>query len=143
MAQDVACYLPNCLAASICRRTASSELHAAGAYRHGERQEVQRQGGHGRRLAFNLHVNGSPHLAGETYHAFAFRRCMHARLIHRSTELIDESGDISKSGLREALNTASSANLISMDQSNQHECQHGEIGSIFKFFKIQGIPVLG
>ena len=103
MAQDVACYLPNCLAASICRRTASSELHAAGAYRHGERQEVQRQGGHGRRLAFNLHVNGSPHLAGETYHAFAFRRCMHARLIHRSTELIDESGDISKSGLPEAL----------------------------------------
>jgi hypothetical protein len=49
---------------------------------------------------------------------------------------MDESGDISKSGLREALNTASSANLISMDQ-------HGEIGSIFEFFKIQGIPVLG
>jgi hypothetical protein len=47
-----------------------------------------------------------------------------------------ESWDISKSGLREALNTASSANLISMDQ-------HGEIGSIFEFFKIQGIPVLG
>ena len=84
VAQDVARYLPNCLAASICRRITSSELHAAGAYRHGERQEVQRQGGHGRRLAFNLHVNGSPHLAGETYHAFTFRRCMHARLIHRS-----------------------------------------------------------
>ena len=49
---------------------------------------------------------------------------------------MDESGDISKSGLREALNTASSANLNSMDQ-------HGEIGSIFEFFKIQGIPVLG
>ena len=81
-----------------------------------------RQGGHGRRLAFNLHVNGSPHLAGETYHAFAFRRCMHARLIHRFTELMDESSNISKSGLREALNTASSANLISMDQ-------HGEIGN--------------
>ena len=84
VAQDVARYLPNCLAASICRRIASSELHAAGAYRHGERQEVQRQGGHGRRLAFNLHVNGSPHPAGETYRAFTFRRCMHARLIHRS-----------------------------------------------------------
>ena len=50
---------------------------------------------------------------------------------------MDESGDISKSGLREALNTDSSANLISMDQ-------HGEIGSIFDFFfKIQGIPVHG
>jgi hypothetical protein len=49
---------------------------------------------------------------------------------------MDEFGDISKYGLREALNTASSANLISMDQ-------HGETGSIFKFFKIQGIPVLG
>ena len=131
MAQDVACYLPNCLAASICRRNASSELHAAGAYRHGERQEVQRQGGHGRRLAFNLHVNGSPYLAGETYHAFAFRRCMHARLIHRFTELMDKSSNISKSGLREALNTASSANLISMDQ-------HGEIGSILNFSKYRG-----
>jgi hypothetical protein len=49
---------------------------------------------------------------------------------------MDESGDISKSGLQEALNTASSANLISMDQ----QC---EIGSIFKFFKTQGTPVLG
>jgi hypothetical protein len=49
---------------------------------------------------------------------------------------MDESGDISKSGMREALNTASSANLISTHQ-------HGEIGSIFVFFKIQGIPVLG
>ena len=120
--QDAARYLSNYRATSICIRITSSELHAAGAYRHGERQEVQRQGGHGRRLAFNLHVNGSPHLAGETYCAFTFRRCMHARLIHRSTKLIDESGDISKSGLREALNTASSANLLSTDQ-------HGEIGS--------------
>ena len=51
-------------------------------------------------------------------------------------KLMDESGDISKSGLREALNTASSANLNSMDQ-------HGEIGSIFEFFKIQGIPLIG
>ena len=84
MAQDVARYLPNCLAASICRRIASSELHAAGAYRHGERQEVHRQGGHGRRLAFNLHVNGSPHPAGETYCAFTIRCYMHARLINRS-----------------------------------------------------------
>jgi hypothetical protein len=40
---------------------------------------------------------------------------------------MDESGDISTSGRREALNTDSSANLISMDQ-------HGEIGSIFDFF---------
>ena len=61
---------------------------------------------------------------------------MHARLIHRSTELIDESGDISKSGLREALNTASSANLISMDQ-------HGEIGSILNFSKYRGYRYSG
>ena len=66
VAQDAVRCLPNCLAASICRRIASSELHAVGTYRLGERQEVQRQGGHGRRLAFNLHVNGSPHPAGET-----------------------------------------------------------------------------
>ena len=84
VAQDVARYLPNCLAASICRRIASSELHAVGAYRHGERQEVQRQGGQGRRLAFNLHVNGSLQPAGETYRAFTIRRCMRARLIDRS-----------------------------------------------------------
>jgi hypothetical protein len=51
---------------------------------------------------------------------------------------MDESGDISKSGLREALNTASSANLISMHGSD------GEIGSIFEFSpKIQGIPLIG
>jgi hypothetical protein len=49
---------------------------------------------------------------------------------------MDESGDISKSGLQEALNIASSANLISTHQ-------HGEIGSIFDFFKIQGVPVIG
>ena len=55
-----------------------------GAYRHGERQEVQRQGGQGRRLAFNLHVNGSPHPAGETYRVFTMRRRMYARLIDRS-----------------------------------------------------------
>ena len=49
---------------------------------------------------------------------------------------MDEPDDISKSGMREALNTASSANLISTHQ-------HGEIGSIFDFFKIQGIPYSG
>ena len=72
----------------------------------------------------------------ETYHAFTFRRCMHARLIHRFKELMDESSNISKSGLREALNTASSANLISMDQ-------HGEIGSILNFSKYRGYRYSG
>ena len=40
---------------------ATSELHAVTAYRQGERQEVPRQGGHGRRFAFNGQtVNRSP-----------------------------------------------------------------------------------
>ena len=43
----------NHTAVLICRRTATSELHVVTAYRHGERQEVQHQGGHGRQLAFN------------------------------------------------------------------------------------------
>ena len=53
MAQDAAAIAANYRAAPICRRTASSELRAVGAYRHDEGQEVPRQGGHGRRLASN------------------------------------------------------------------------------------------
>ena len=41
----------NHTAVLICRQTTISELHVATAYRHGERQEVQHQGGHAGQLA--------------------------------------------------------------------------------------------
>jgi hypothetical protein len=43
----------NYAAVPICMRTAISELHVVTAYRHGEGQEVHRQGGHAGQLAFN------------------------------------------------------------------------------------------
>ena len=44
---------PNYAAGPIYMRTATSELHAVTAYRHGEGQEAHRQGGHASQLAFN------------------------------------------------------------------------------------------
>jgi hypothetical protein len=42
VAQDAACYHSNFRAAPICRRTASSELHVAGAYRHDDLMRAKR-----------------------------------------------------------------------------------------------------
>ena len=63
----------------ICMWTAASELHAVTAYRQGERQEVPRQGGHGRRFASDGQtVNRSPCSAapiGQSAHQRISKAC--------------------------------------------------------------------
>jgi hypothetical protein len=72
---------PNYQAVLICMWTAASELHAVTAYRQGERQEVPRQGGHGRRSAFNDQtVNCLPCSVapiGQSAHQRIFKACQH------------------------------------------------------------------
>ena len=69
----------NYQAVLICMWTAASELHAVTAYRQGERQEVPRQGGHGRRFAFNGRtVNCLPCSVapiGQSAHQRIFKAC--------------------------------------------------------------------
>ena len=69
----------NYQAVLICMWTAASELHAVTAYRQGERQEVPRQGGHGRRFAFNGQtVNCLPCSVfpiGQSAHQRIFKAC--------------------------------------------------------------------
>ena len=69
----------NYQAVLICMWTAASELHAVTAYRQGERQEVPRQGGRGRRFAFNGQtVNCLPCSVapiGQSAHQRIFKAC--------------------------------------------------------------------